>query len=180
MGLFGGLFKIAKKVVGTGAKMVASKLTGGASDIVLKKLKGTGQLKATTAKTGMPTTEQERALVNKAFPDQLNPSIKQTEYIIDEAGQRAGVIAKRRGATGKARRTMKPRYSDQHLEEAYAAGWRPAPAKKAPKKKAPKKTKGTGKTTSQAQKMKALAAEWRAAGGQQGTGQTFFAWKAGR
>lgn len=63
MGLFGGLFKVLKKVVGTGVQVLASKVTGGLSDQALKVLKGRGQVKA-AAKTEVPTN-QTMAVANK-------------------------------------------------------------------------------------------------------------------
>jgi len=176
MGLFGSILKGVKKVAGFAAKTGLSKLTGGASDIVLKKLKGTGQVKAVLAKTGIPPTEQDKALVNKLFPDRVNPSVKQTERVLDVAGYQAGVPGYSKpkkvgkgGRVGKSSRLTEP----PEWDRSYSGNG----TGKKPKKK---KLKGTGKSTPQAQKMKALAAQWRGLGGQAGTGQTFFAWKAGR
>jgi len=203
MGLFGGI----KKALGFAARVGLSKLTGGASDIVLKKLKGTGQVKQVLAKKGMPTTAQDRALVNKLFPDAVNPSIKQTEQVLDAAGSRAGVpgYPKRVGKNGKTGKRkyltdlmgrrippMPPEYKAQGGDlEMYRENMTPEyrgydesgkmyPLAARLKNGKKKKLKGTGRSTPQAQKMKALAATWRGLGGQAGTGQSFFAWKAGR
>lgn len=212
MGLFGGLFKAVKKVGGFALKTAASKLTGGVSDIVLKKLKGTGQVKAVTAKTGTPTTEQERALVEKALAGPMRTGLSRTgtyENVLTNVGQKGGVAGygkpgspKRKAGKAKPSgltyfdTTAAPGTAAYMKAEQYArergipfrgqvydrgdggSAWTKAKAQAAPRQ--PKKTKGTGRTTPQAMKMKNLAAQWRGLGGQAGTGMTFFAWKAGK
>lgn len=205
MGLFGSIFKGVKKAAGFVAKTALSKATGGVSDQVLKKLKGLGQVKAVLAKKGHQPTQQDQALVNKIMPDAFSPTVKRTEQVLDVVGYKAGIPgytkpkkAGKGGRTGK----PKPKYDasgarklstkQDYLDDVEAGfqgsyeTWREGLGLtdtylrlKAKKAKAPKKAKGK-RTTSQGQKMAALAAQWRSLGGQAGTGQTFFEWKAGR
>lgn len=76
MGLFGGLFKVIGKVARAGL----SSATHGASEQVLKVLKGRGGPKQVIAKQGMPATNQEKALVNKLLP--IEPRLKTTERVL--------------------------------------------------------------------------------------------------
>lgn len=184
MGLFGGIFKVAKKAVGGVAKAALSRATGGVSDIVLKKLKGRGQVRQVTAKRGHQATMQEQALVNKVFPDDFSPNLKQTETVLDRVGARAATpgyskadlgTRKRRKAAGKAKRAA---LTDADIVRIY--GKDPVTGRKVARTVKPKKAAKTKRTTPQGQKMKQLAAQWRAMGGQAGTGQTFFEWKRGR
>lgn len=117
MGLFGSIFKLGKGL----ARAALSKATGGVSEQVLKKLKGRGQVKMVTAKTGMPPTEQEKALVNKAFPDEYNPSVKQTEQVL--AGVKARAEGKRVGKGGRTGKT-KPRGVMVTIQDAYDGTWK--------------------------------------------------------
>lgn len=203
MGLFGSVFKGIKKAAGFVARTALNKATGGVSDQVLKKLKGLGQVKAVLAKKGHEPTVQDQALVNKIMPDAFSPTVKRTEQVLDLVGAKAGVVGyPKPKKAGKGGRTGKPKYDasgarklstrQDYLDDVEAGfkgsyeTWREGLGLtdtylglKAKKAKAPKKAKGK-RTTSQGQKMAALAAQWRALGGQSGTGQTFFEWKAGR
>lgn len=72
MGLFGSIFK----VVGSVAKGVASKLTHGVSDQVLKLVKGRGSVKQVAASPDVSI--QQQALVAKAMQGAKGPSVVRT------------------------------------------------------------------------------------------------------
>jgi hypothetical protein len=105
MGLFGSIFKLAGKV----GKFGLSKLTHGASDQVLKVLKGRGQVHQVLAKSSTDPTEQEKALVAKL--NYGSPRTLSTVQVLDGAGRRGfveGYSSKRAGkggSTGKRKKT---------------------------------------------------------------------------
>ncbi len=89
MGLFGSIFKAVGKI----AKAGASALTHGASDQVLKVLKGRGQVKQVLAKgPNSPATNNEVATVAKRLPVQRITGLG--------AGQVLNSLARRVTATG--------------------------------------------------------------------------------
>lgn len=168
MGLFSFIGKAAKgigkavlKVGGGLAKATASKLTGGLSDTVLKAVKGTGLSKSQS---------QADAMLAKIGPPSLRISRTERPSTVEGWG-----FGKRQPA--KTARTPK-------RKPAQSRPARPRKAKAAPK---PRKVAGPRKArpqafkagNPQAQRVKRLAAEWRAGGGTAQLGP-FFSWMQGR
>jgi hypothetical protein len=165
MGLFGKLFKGAGKLLGGVARAGLSVATHGASDKVLGVLKGLGRSKASGSPRREQLTMQQQALLNKVA-EPLAPRVK-----ITALQQAAEAGNEQYGSYGPKR-------------SAYT---RPSAARKAyVAPQAPKSSRvGTGRRLSpamqaRANKMRQLAAQWRAAGGREGTGATFFEWKRGK
>lgn len=167
MGLFGSIGRVLGKV----AKAGLNQVTHGASDMLLKQLKGRGQQKPLTSKL---STVQQAALANKLFAGEKPPSTSRIESVLEEAAGGAPTRANSGRPKSKRRYTGKPK---PQLPSFSFGRSRSAPKPKPAPKSKPKKKRGP---TKQSQKMVQLAKEWRGLGGQAGTGQTFFAWKVGR
>lgn len=87
-----GLFGFVKRAVGRIAKAAASKLTGGASDIVLSKLKRVGAVTKNKTMGSHLSPAQEQALVAKLTT--VTPSLKNTTTLIGNAGAGAGTYGR--------------------------------------------------------------------------------------
>ncbi len=154
MGFFGSIAKLAGKVV----KGIASKATHGASDLLLKQLKGTGQAKqAAKAVATRQITQQQQAAAAGVAP--LASAVK----------AKSPKKAKRKKAY---KRTYKApaeygggMWNPQTFDESYPGVRK---AKKAPKKAAKKAKRAStgGKRTPPkgGLDLKAIASAWRAAG----------------
>jgi len=135
MGFFGTIAKLAGKVVKAGA----SKLTMGASDLVLKQLKGTGQAKVAAKQVAAKqVTQQTKAAMSPAPGYKVGSSVWSSKGAYDEAVRQQ-----------KARKAAKP--------------------KKAAKKAAPKKAAKVKKVSSRKPPkggldLAAIARAWKAAG----------------
>lgn len=166
MGLFGGVFKGIGKLAGKVAKVGLSKLTHGASDQVLKVLKGRGQVKQVLAKgPALPMTNNEVATVRKLLPVQRLPGLGENTVL-----NAAGAIGNVPGYKGKAGWKGKSK----------SKAGRSAPAVVAPSfSRSSAKTgstrRGSGSSSKpkrslppalreRANRMRALAAAWRAEG----------------
>lgn len=162
-----GLFSFAGKLI----KGAASVLTHGLSDKAINAARAVigGKPKQANAVSFQgPSTAQETALLAK-----LGPAPKPRVSMGVTEGWGFGKTQKGSRAVGKRRPRRAPQY------EAPVAEMRRSPAK----------ARSNGKTTKRAlppalrayaQRSAQLAAEWRAAGGLQGTGMKFFDWKRGR
>jgi hypothetical protein len=186
-----GLFGFVGKALGKVAKAGLSVVTGGKSDVVLKLLKGRGQTSKHPVFDSNQSLPQDQALMAKLG---ISPSVKNTERYLESA--QAGVS--QYGSYKKPKKKgAKTKWSKRALEDALTqlqqptGPWResgttrrPAPPRlggyKAPPKLAPSKAKIKRAPNAQAQKMAALGAAFRAAGGKAGTGMDFFSWKAGK
>lgn len=185
MGLFGFVKKIGGKILKTGLSVA----TRGVSDKVLAGIKALNMQKK---KKAMQTRGMEAIALRHA------PTTKTTttyaRRVLDEATRGGGSAGDTRTRTDidgstlpgsresvrrpRARRRAKPRGAP-----------RPAPAAKrsaGPKPRATKPAAPRARRTAPAhfakfaEQAKRLAGEWRAAGGKEGTGQSFFEWKAGK
>jgi len=168
MGLFGGIFKAVKKVAGGALRVAASKLTGGVSDVVLSKLKSAGKARAQPA--AVAPTEQKAALVNKVLQGVGGPrvSVATVNRVHDRAIGYTG--------SGTERPTPKRMPGRRKIGRRQML---PAPAK--PAARAAPAARGLSPAMrAQVAKTQQLAAQWRAAGGKEGTGQDFFSWKRGK
>lgn len=166
-----GLFSFAGKLI----KGAASVLTHGLSDKAINAARAVigGKPKQANAVSYQgPSTAQETALLAK-----LGPAPKPRVTMGVTEGWGFGKTQKgARAVSGKRRR---PRQLAAERADAAAAETRRSPAR----------ARSTGKTSKRAlppalrayaARSAQLAAEWRAAGGLQGTGQKFFDWKRGR
>lgn len=140
MGFFGSIGKLAGKVLGAGA----SKLTMGASDLILKQLKGTGQAKQAAKQVAARQVTQQTQATMAAVP----------------AAERTKVYKKFVDPSGK----------EWLNKAAYkAAGGKVTKAKKKAPKKAPKKAAKVKKVSSRKPPkggldLAAIARAWKAAG----------------
>jgi len=159
-----GLFSFAGKLI----KGAASVLTHGLSDKAINAARaviGGKPKQANAVAYEGPSTAQEKALLNKLGPRPTPKVVNITE------GWGFGKTAKGARAVGGKRR--RPRVAAAAAETPM----RPARART---------TRSPGKRTlppalrAYAARSAQLAAEWRAAGGLQGTGMKFFDWKRGR
>jgi hypothetical protein len=169
MGLFGFVGKLAGKV----ARFGLSRLTHGASDKVLAVLKSRGAAKPGLKSPRLDTT-QKQALMEKL--GDLAPRVQNSTIYTDALAGGATMGTYRKRMPGRRKRAR------QVLEGAPVG--RPSVAAGVPRRRHRRST-GRGRELSpgmrqRATLMQALAAEWRAAGGREGTGQTFFEWKRGR
>lgn len=163
MGLFGGIFKLGGKIL----KAAASKVTHGASDQVLKVLKGRGQVKQVLAKgPAMPATNNEVATVRKLLPVQRLPGLGSENAVLNSTGAlakvpgykgKAGWKGKSKSKAGRsAPAVAAPSFS---LSSARTGSTRKSSASSSkPKKSLPPALRA------RANRMRQLAAEWRAAG----------------
>lgn len=159
MGLFGGIFKgiksVVGKVAGPIAKTAASVLTHGASDQVLKVLKGRGQVKQVLAKgPNVPATNNEAATIAKLLPTQRLPFSRPYQppdaslntFASKIRNRVAGLDAYQRAAPMPSKRVGKGTATKRK---------KAAPAPKAKSKRAP---------PSGGLDLKGLSASWKAAG----------------
>ena len=165
MGLFSFVGKALKgvgKLAAPVLRAAANKATGGLSESILKKLKGN------PAKMSGPQVE---VLLEKNRPPRT---------ISTERGNEGWGYGKQPSA--KVRRAVKRKPAQSRPERPRmppkARTARRATPAKAPAAK--KRRKAPASFAKFAQRSKELAAEWRAAGGKEGTGQSFFDWKRGR
>lgn len=112
MSLLGGLFKVVKKVVGTGLRAVASTATGGISDQVLSALKARGEAKKVAQANQYSL--QQLALAEKLRP--LSPKVRRTEQVLDDASSRTPSPANN------------PLYNDPYGRKRMPNGYRKAAA----------------------------------------------------
>lgn len=186
-----GLFSFVGKALGKVAKAGLSALTHGASDKVLKVLKGTGGTTKNTAFGSNASPAQEQALVAKLTP--FKPHVVNTTRVIQAAASGVNTYSGKKRMPGKRKAALSPEAALRREELAFLR----TPAGAAYKKQqrvyrarekrdqggsgAPRtRRKLSAGMAVMANRMKALAAEWRGLGGQAGTGQTFFEWKRGR
>lgn len=186
MGLFGFVGKALKKVATVGLGLVkkgASAATGGVSDVVFDEAK----------KVLNPSAARIQKVAAAAFEKELVPKIKVTER-----AEGWNFSPDAYGGYKKGKVTGKP--SAAKMIRSYVAAGKAETRARKKAAKPPRKSgaaqpvlqaqvaRSSGRKTrvlpaklrAQAERTKALAAVWRAAGGQAGTGQTFFAWKVGR
>lgn len=181
------IFKKLGKLAGKIAKAGLSVATRGVSDKVLNALKAVGAQKKANAtltraaeamalrhapETKSTTTYARSALIHATRAAGTMGDTKNRTPIDSGNALPGGRSARAPGRARKARRAG-PR----------AAGRRSAAARaKAPRRKAAggAKRKAPAGFAVYAQRAKQLAGEWRAAGGKEGTGQTFFEWKRGK
>lgn len=156
MGLFGFIGKIAKAGL--------SVATRGASDVVLKQLKAIGASKKGNARQ----TTAAQAMAARALP-----SVKITTHSVRSALEGAAAGNGSPGDTTTKTiimgRTPRVKAARRRRASVRRKGKRKSTGRKAP-----------ASFAAFAAKSKQLAAEWRAAGGKEGTGQTFFEWKRGK
>lgn len=113
MGLLGGIIKGVGKIAGKVAKGVLSKATHGLSDVVLSRLKRTGQAKA-VANPGKLTTAQQAALVNKI--GLTVPRTISTVSVLDDAVE-GGSYGSSPSTVKRKRAAGKPRLTDSYSSQ---------------------------------------------------------------
>lgn len=173
-----GLFSVLGKI----AKGVASKLTGGASDIVLKGLGAAksiigGKPKPPVAATAHMPTIQARALLNKAI--EHAPRVQRTEYVEGWSHGKARGGFKRKRAAKRKRRT----YEEVMLAEGISQGYLPPGTTELPRKprkarRSPAAPRSPRKAPSGGLDLKAIGAAWQKAGKGPGTGMTWSQFRA--
>lgn len=184
-----GLFGFVKKVGGKILKAGLSVATRGVSDKVLAGLKG---LNIQKKKKAMLTRSAE-AMALKHLPTTKSTTTYARD-LLERASRGAGSAGDERSRTdidgsalpgaGKSRRapSRRKRASARRAARPAVVAKRSARPKSRPAKP---RTAGTGRKAPEsfakyAQRAKELAAEWRAAGGKEGTGKGFFEWKKGK
>lgn len=183
MGLFGFVGKALGKIAKVGVGLVkkgASAATGGISDVVLDETKkflnpGPGRVLKAAALDGQANLAPRIKVTERAEGWNFSP----TAY----GGYKRGrAMGKPRAATMGA--PYAPVRAAPKPKKKAASKPKAAPVLQAQRARTSTKPKATRTLPpalrAAAEKSKALAAQWRALGGQQGTGQTFFAWKVGR
>jgi len=184
------IFKKLGKLVGKVGKIGLGVVTHGVSDKVLNALKA---MNAQKKRNAMLTRAAEAIAIRHA--PETKSTTRYARAALITATRAAGSMGNSRDRTdidggnalpgssgsGARRRARKTR-----LVQPRGTGRRRTPVLKAARPKRSKKAGGGAKRKAPAAfaqfaaKAKALAAEWRAAGGKEGTGQTFFEWKRGK
>lgn len=185
MSLFG---KIAKGLIGV-AKVGLGVVTHGVSDKVLGALKALNlQKKQNYAETGAAqalalkhapqtksTATYARDTLIRATRGGGSTGDSRSRTTVDASPGQSGAVGRDTRATRRTTRRRKP-------QRRAAGPARPVARKAATNRAAPARTKRVAPASFAkfAQRSKELAAQWRAAGGKEGTGQTFFEWKRGK
>lgn len=184
------IFSKIGKLVGKVGKVGLGVVTHGVSDKVLNALKAYGAQK----KRNALLTRAAEAVALRHAPE-TKSTTRYARAALITATRAAGSMGNSRdrtdidagnalpgsGGAGTRRRARRTR-----MVQPRGSRRRSAPVLKAARPKRTKKARGGAKRSAPAAfaqfaaKAKALAAEWRAAGGKEGTGQTFFEWKRGK
>jgi len=166
VGLFGGIFKAIGKV----AKAGASALTHGASDQVLKVLKGRGQAKQVLAKgPTAPATQQDVALVTKRLPVRnlmREASVATENAVLNQAGKKAGIGGFMKGIQWKTKRkrSFAGPAAPRAVNRSTSPSQRAASAKRSSGSSLKPRRSLPPALRARANAMSALAARWRAEG----------------
>jgi len=181
------IFKKLGRLVGRVAKVGLGVVTHGVSDKVLNGLKAYGAQK----KQNATLTRAAEALALRHAPE-TKSTTKYARDALVYATRAAGSMGNTKDRTsidsgnalpgGRGTRTVRRARKAGTVRRA-ATKRRVAVA--APRRRARKATGGSKRAAPAsfakfAQRAKELAAQWRAAGGKEGTGQTFFEWKRGK
>lgn len=183
------IFKKLGKLAGKIAKAGLSVATRGVSDKVLNALKGIAAQK----KANATLTRAAEAMALRHAPETKSTTSYARDSLIT-ATRAAGTMGNYKDRTdidsgnalpgGRSRSVRAPRGARKARSVRRAAtkrrgaAPRPQTTAKAPKGRA--KRAAPASFAAFAQKAKQLAGQWRAAGGKEGTGQTFFEWKRGK
>jgi hypothetical protein len=159
-----GLFSNIGKVLGGIAKAGLSVATHGVSDKIISGVKGLTARNPKPPKTDALTEQNMLASLKYNLPLKASRT---------EARQGEGWNFATAGKRARARGKPKPRSA--RIASAALSAVAPTPG--TPRRR---RAPTSPAMNAQAQKIKALAAEWRALGGRDGTGLSFFDWKRGR
>jgi len=185
MGLFGFVKKIGGKILKAGLSVA----TRGVSDKVLAGLKGLNLQKKKKALL----TRSAEAMALKHLPTTKSTTVYARD-LLERASRGAGSAGDERSRTDidgsalpgarKSRRAPKRRKrasASRIARPAVVAERSPRPKSRAAKPRAARSgRKAPASFAKYAARAKELAAEWRAAGGKEGTGKGFFEWKKGK
>jgi len=184
------IFKKLGKLVGKVGKIGLGVVTHGVSDKVLNALKAMNAQK----KRNALLTRAAEAVALRHAPE-TKSTTRYARAALITATRAAGTMGNTRDRTdidagnalpGSSGTRTRRRTRKSGMVQPRGARRRSAPVLKAARPKRARKARSGAKRTAPAAfaqfaaKAKALAAEWRAAGGKEGTGQTFFEWKRGK
>jgi len=186
------IFKKLGKLVGRVGKLGLGVVTHGVSDKVLNALKAMNAQK----KRNALLTRASEAIALRHAPE-TKSTTRYARAALITATRAAGSMGNSRdrtdidagnalpGSGSSGTRTVR-RARKSRMVQPRSTGRRRRATAPVLKRKPARKARGGAKRAAPAAfaqfaaKAKALAAEWRAAGGKEGTGQTFFEWKRGK
>lgn len=184
------IFSKLGKLVGKVGKLGLGVVTHGVSDKVLNALKA---MNAQKKRNALLTRAAEAVAIRHA--PETKSTTRYARAALITATRAAGTMGNTRDRTdidagnalpgSRSTRTVRRARKPGLVQPRSARRRRKAPAPVLKRKPARKARAGAKRAAPAAfaqfaAKAKALAAEWRAAGGKEGTGQTFFEWKRGK